>query len=273
MATAGSGDYLFAAGGTLAAFIREGHPVYVAQFGNDEKLSSGLIPAATRLANVEEAAGAAKLLGVRDTVYLGHKSGELGHVSSTEMRQQLFALIRHFKPRVLFIPDPYVHYQDDADRYWTGKMAEEAWGYSGGAKFANELARMGLAPHAAPEVYYYASARPYRPGEGGNGRARWLARDIAQTMAVKLEATGLLLTRNRVFAHHALERLRAAGRPARFLEPLTDAAALGLARAWVEELAETIGAKHGWRYAEEFNYVGPSDEAPPHALERAVGKR
>src|SRR5207249_700024 len=66
--TAGSADYIRAAGGTLASFIQQGYTVDVAQFGNDEKLSSGLTPAQTRLANVEEARQAAKLLGVHDTV-------------------------------------------------------------------------------------------------------------------------------------------------------------------------------------------------------------
>ena len=53
--SAGSGDYLMAAGGTLAAMIDEGYTVNVVQIGNDEKNSSnpsqalinthGIIPA------------------------------------------------------------------------------------------------------------------------------------------------------------------------------------------------------------------------------------
>jgi len=274
VATAGSADYILAAGGTLAAFIREEYEVHVAQFGNDEKISDGLSPPQTRLANVDEAAAAAKLLGVRDTVHLAHKSGELGYVSSTEMRQQLFALIRHWKPRFIFIPDPYVHYQEDADQYWTGKMAEEAWGYSGGGTFANELARMGLAPYGAPEVYYYAAGRPYRSGEGGDGRAKFVARDIGATMEQKIHAVELLRTRNRVYARHTRRRLEIAGRSTAALDPLNDAAALRLMRDYVTELAETVGRKHGFRFAEEFNHVaGAGEEIPPHALERATPKR
>jgi LmbE family N-acetylglucosaminyl deacetylase len=265
VATAGSGDYLIAAGGTLAAFIREGWTVWVAQFGNDEKRSSGLSPAQTRLANVEEGKAAAKLLGVAGAVSMDHKSGELGYTSSTEMRQQMFGLIRYHKPRILFIPDPYVYFRTDDDQRWVGKMAEEAWGYSGGAMFANDLERMGFPPYGAPEIYYYALGRPYRPGEGGDGRAKFVARDISATLEQKITAAELLLTRNRLYAFEVAKRLNRA--------PGDDADAVRLAREYLTELAETIGRKHGFRYGEEFNHVGAGEEIPAHALERAVPKR
>jgi LmbE family N-acetylglucosaminyl deacetylase len=259
--TAGSADYILAAGGTLASFIQKGYTVDVAQFGNDEKLSSGLTPAQTRLANIEEARQAAKLLGVHDTVYMAHKSGETGQIASTEMRSQLFALIRRLRPQMIFIPDPYVHYQLDHDQFYVGKMAEEAWGYSGGSTFANELERMGFRPYSAPEVYYYAE-RPHRSGEGGEGNASFLVVDIGSTIDLKCMAIELLLTHNRFRAVQA--KLRA----------LDDLSVKNMARSYAEELAETIGKKHGLRYAEEFNYVNmrSGDALPPHLRERAVPK-
>ena len=84
--TAGSGDYLFACGGTLANFIDDGFKVYVVQIGNDEKDSVDLGPAETRLANVEEAEKAARMLGVTDIVNINDKSGELGVISTTWSR-------------------------------------------------------------------------------------------------------------------------------------------------------------------------------------------
>jgi LmbE family N-acetylglucosaminyl deacetylase len=270
--TAGSGDYLFAAGGTLAKYIHEGYTVNVAEFGNDEKLSAGLTPAQTRLANVEEGLKAAKLLGVNDTVYLGHKSGDTGYVSSTEMRSQLFALIRHFKPQIIFIPDPYVHYQADRDQYWVGKMAEDGWGYSGAGTFANELARAGLPPYSVPEIYYYSMDRPYRAREGGEGRAKFVGVEITSFLENKLGVIELLNTRNRLYTLQTIMRLQAAAHTAQRLSPLTDATAKALARAFVIELAQTIGKKHGFLYGEEFNYVGGSTGLPPYVLNRAVSK-
>ena len=254
--TASSGDYVFAAGATIAAFVQQGWRVDVAQLANEEKMSAGLTPAQTRLANVQEGRAAAKLLGVTNVVMMDHKSGELAYVSSTEMRAQLFALIRGIKPRILFIPDPYVHYQDDRDLYWTGKMSEEAWGYSGGATFANELERMGFTPYGAPEIFYYA-ARPYRPGEGGEAwKARFIARDAGEFLEHKIQAAELLNTRNRAWT-----ALRTGW--------FDDARVRSFVRAWITELAETIGSRHGLRYAEEFNHVGSPEPVPPYALDRA----
>ncbi|MDA1314492.1 MAG: PIG-L family deacetylase [Acidobacteria bacterium] len=270
--TANSGDYMLGSGGTLIKFIQEGYDVYVAQMGNDEKITHGLSPAQARLANVEDGKAAAKLLGVSDTVYMGHKSGELMYVSSTEMRKQLFGLIRHYRPRKLFIPDPYVHYLDDTDPYQLGRVAEEAWGYSGGGTFAPELARVGLEPYGAPEVYFYSQQRPYRPGEGGEGNARMMSVDITATIEQKINAIELLRNRNQVYARTVRDRLAAAGRLTDLLDPFDDGAVRKLVRAYVEQFGRVVGAKYGYPAGEEFNYVGGGPELPPHVLQNAVPK-
>ncbi|MBM3792973.1 MAG: PIG-L family deacetylase [Acidobacteria bacterium] len=233
--TASSGDYIFGAGGTLAKFARDGWRVDVAQVGNDEKRFAG-VQAEARLAATAEGRRAATAIGVTDIVRLDHKSGELGYVSATELRNQLFALIRGIKPRILFIPDPYVHYQDDHDRIRTGLAAETAWGYSGGGTFANELTRFGFAPYGVPEIYYYTPGRPYRAGEGG---------EVVKAKFVSLDITGAPME----------AKLVAVGAEG---------------RQFTTDLARAIGAKHGVTHAEEFNHVGPStEEIPPYALQRA----
>ena len=113
--TASPRDYLFGAGGTLARMIDEGRAVYVLQFGNLEKDSLDSGPARTSLANNAEARTAAELLGVREVLNLGHKSGELAYISSSEMRNQVMTMVRFYKPETLFFPDWYVHYVDDQD--------------------------------------------------------------------------------------------------------------------------------------------------------------
>jgi hypothetical protein len=153
-------------------------------------------------------------------------------------------------------------------------MAEEAWGYSGGGTFANELERMGLKPYSVPEVYYYTLGRPYRPREGGEQNARLMAVDIGSVMETKVRAMHLLHTRNRVRAMETRGRLQAAGKPLGGLELLDEAALKGVVRAWVEELGQAIGAKNGFDYGEEFNYVGPGagEDLPEHVVKRAVPK-
>lgn len=266
--TAGGGDYLMAAGGTLANLIDEGYAVHVVQFANDEKNSVGLNPAETRLANSEDAGNAARMLGIREVLNLNHKSGELSQVSSNEMRNQLFALIRFFKPQIVFHPDPYIHYESDWDQFWIARMAEE-FSYGGSNYFLAELGRMGFPGVGVPETYYYATNRPYRPGEGGHNAAVFRPVDISRNFNRKVTAIQALRTYNHRYATQVKARLDAAGKPSPELREVNEASTRALVRAYVDELGETIGQKHGFRYGEEFNYHGRGEPVPAHVREKA----
>lgn len=270
--SAGGGDYLRGAGGTLARFIEEGFQVYVIQVGNDEKNSVGLGPAETRLANNADAQRAAKVLGVTEIINLNNKSGELSQMSSNELRNQLSVLIRFYKPQKLFLPDPFVHYDPEWDQFWTGRAAEET-NYSNSGVFLAELTKIGVKGHSVPETYYYSARRAYRPGEGGHNGARLEAIDISKWFARKAAACRELRTANRAYAEFTKARLDEAGRPSALLKTVDDDSSSALATALVEELAETIGTKHGFARGEEFNYHGsaPGEKRPvaPWIQERA----
>jgi LmbE family N-acetylglucosaminyl deacetylase len=266
--SAGSGDYLMAAGGTLASLIDEGYTVNVVQIGNDEKNSVGLTPAQSRLANNKETQNAARMLGVNEVVILNHKSGELSQVSSNEIRNQLFALIRVYKPQIVFHPDPWIHYEPDWDQFWTARPAE-VFSYGSGGLVGAEFTKMGLPPVSVAETYYYAAHRPYRPGEGGHNAAKFRPIDITKEFNRKVVAIEQLDTANRRYAVQVKQRLELAGRPSSLLAEINLAATKALIRAYAEELAETIGRKHGFRYGEEFNYHGRSSPLPEHIREKA----
>jgi LmbE family N-acetylglucosaminyl deacetylase len=266
--SAGSGDYLMAAGGTLASLIDEGYTVNVVQIGNDEKNSVGLTPAQSRLANNKETQNAARMLGVNEVVILNHKSGELSQVSSNEIRNQLFALIRVYKPQIVFHPDPWIHYEPDWDQFWTARPAEE-FSYGSGGLVGAEFTKMGLPPVSVAETYYYAAHRPYRPGEGGHNAAKFRPIDITKEFNRKVVAIEQLDTANRRYAVQVKQRLELAGRPSSLLAEINLAATKALIRAYAEELAETIGRKHGFRYGEEFNYHGRGSPVPEYIREKA----
>lgn len=265
-------DYLLAAGGTLAQAVLDGHHVTVAVLGNDEKDSAGLPSDETRRANRQDALAAAELLGIEDFVFFDHKAGELGYTSSTEIREQLFGLIRHTRPAKLFIPDPYVHYQPDWDVWFGGRAAEEAWGYSGGGTFSPILARAGLEPYSVPEVFYYTVGRPYRDREGGERNAELVSRDIEAQMIAKRMALAMLRTRNRQAVHAIRRRMRASGREDPWPAAPEDRAGGLYIQAFADDLARAIGKRHGLEFAEEFNHVGRGAPIPEEALERAVAK-
>ncbi|MCP5120688.1 MAG: hypothetical protein GY953_58590 [bacterium] len=266
--TASSRDYLFGAGGTLARMIEEGRPVYVLVFGNEEKDSAGAGPAKTRLANNQEGERAAQVLGVKEVLNLGHKSGEFGQLSTSELRNQVMAMVRFWKPEIVFFPDWYIHYLDDKDIYWVGRMAEES-PYGGGSYFLQEMTYIGFTGYAAREYYFYSPNRPYRPREGGEGHATLKAVDITSTMERKRRAVRELKTSNHRYAVETQQRLEMAGRPSSLLAELTSAAVESLAKAYAEDLAQAIGRKHGFRYAEEFNHLGRRSGIPAHILEKA----
>jgi LmbE family N-acetylglucosaminyl deacetylase len=266
--TPAGGDYLMAAGGTLANLIAQGYTVNVVQIGNDEKNSIGLSPAETRLANNRESEQAAHMLGIKEVYLLNHTSGELSQISSNEIRNQLFGLIRHYKPQIVFHPDPWIHYEPDWDQFFAARPAEE-FSYGSGQYVGDEFTKMGLPPVGVRETYYYAANRPYRPGEGGHNGAKFRPVDITKTFNLKVAALEQLETANRRYAIQVKKRLELAGKPSPLLAVINRASVAELIRAYAEELAETIGAKHGFRYGEEFNYHGPAPGIPEYIREKA----
>ncbi len=242
-------DCLFGAGGTLARMAAEGRAVHVVVFGNEEKASVALGPAETRLANNDEGERAAKALGFKEVLNLGHKSGEMAYISSSEMRNQVMAMMRLYKPETLFFPDWYVHYLVDNDLYRVGRMAEEA-PYGGSSLFLQDLTYMGFGGAAAREYYFFTPYRPYRAREGGEGEASMKRVEI--DVARKTDAILMLKTANEAWADEVRKR---SGR-----QLATD----DLTRAFVEELA-------GERRMEEFNHLKSRGGLPAHVLERAKG--
>jgi len=265
---ASSRDYLYGAGGTLAQMIAEGRSVYVLLFGSEDKDAVGLAPARARLANKADGERAAKVLGVKEVLHLGYPSGEFGQISTSELRNHVMTMFRVWKPEILFLPDWYIHYLDDKDTYWVGRMAEEA-PYGGGSYFLQEMTYIGYPGYAPRQYYFYSPHRPYRPREGGEGPASLRAVDITRTIEIKLRAISELKTANHRYAVETRERLRAAGRRGKLPEELTPEAAANLARAFAEELAAEIGRKHGFRFGEEFNHLGARPAVPEHVRERA----
>lgn len=244
-------DYILGAGGALANRIDAGVPVYVVIFGNGDKSAAGLSPGEARERNHAEAEEAGRKLGVTETLFLGYPEGYLAQISSSELRNQLMALFRIYRPDSMYFPDWYVHYIDD-DSYRVGRMAEEA-PYGGGSLFLQEYTYMDMPGFAPREVYFYASRRPYRDREGGEGRADFIGEDVGKVFKRKLEALEALQT-----SAAAVAALTPGELPAR-----------DLTRAFATELAETIGQRHGFRHAEEFNHLGRGGGVPDHVREHA----
>ena len=94
-------------GGTVAAWIGKGTEVVYVLCTNGDKGTSDPEMTSERLAAVreQEQRDAARVLGVKEVVFLGHPDG--GLEDSTEFRGQLVRALRQHRPDVVFCPDPF----------------------------------------------------------------------------------------------------------------------------------------------------------------------
>lgn len=267
--TADASDYILSAGGTIAGMIGQGATVYVIRVGNDEKDSYDLTPEETARRTRIESEEAGRILGVKEVISLGYRSAELGAVSFTELRDRLIFYIRLYKPRVLFIPNPYNEYDRVLDRYYTGWAAEDAWRSAGFANYGIPFAEAGLAPHRTPELYYYGQPfdpRRREPESASTFVPEIKVVDISATLPRKVKAAQALRTINAGMAHRLRDRLTETKRRLQLLDNLSDDAVNRLVEKNVQGLA-AIGAR-GAQYsaAEEFHFAGLHYQVPSKYL-------
>lgn len=258
-------NWVLHAGGTVAQMIDGGMDAYVVRIGNDEKDSWDLPPEETALSTKQESEEAARILGVKRVISLGFRSSEFRDVPFTTMRDRLSYYIRLYKPKVLFIPNPYTHQERNHDRYYGGRAAEDAWRAAAFESFFPATKGAGPGPHITPEVYYFAS--PVDPARREPEASATFAPqpkmvDISGAIEKKISAAQALATINRSMAMRIRQRLQSTGRRIRDINEMNAAAIDGLVEQRVRGLAE-LGAK-GTSYAaaEEFRYAGVEFRIP-----------
>src|SRR5581483_8568578 len=213
--TAHGGDYVLSAGGTVARLAGSGSDVYVIRVANDEKESRDLLPEEAAARSRVENEEAARILGAKAIISLGYRSGELGAVSPTELRDRLLFYFLRYRPDAMFLPNPYTEHDDQLDHLYTGSAAEEASLAAGLANFQPPFALVGLSRHSAPDLYYYSLPLDSGMAEPESTAAfvpQPIGFDITQTFAVKLKAAEALRTANNAFSAELSERLARTGR-------------------------------------------------------------
>lgn len=242
--TAYADDYLLWAGGAIAGMIQNGARAHLVRVTGGEN---------------QESAQAAQLLGIADVTELGYRAGELAGVSPTELRDRLILLIRHYRPDVLFFPNPYSHFDDRLDRHHTGSAAEEARWAASMANFQPSHGEVALKVHHTAEAYYYAP--PVDPARNQPETTATFAPqpktvDIGATFDRKARALSALKTVNLALARDVHDRLARTGRRLRVLDTVDDASAARLLRIRLDGLPRS----------EEFLYAGPGFQIPSKLL-------
>lgn len=177
-------DVDFGCAGTLAKWAQGGAEIFYTICTSGEKgTDDPTIPNhALALTRENEQRAAAKVVGVKDVIYLRKPDGELQY--SLEFRGEVVRSIRQFQPDIVFTHDPANRafdnqYMFHSDHRVVGELAFDAV-YPAALNrnyYPGHLAE-GLSPHAVAEMYFFATGKP----------DTWI--DISSTIETKIQALG-----------------------------------------------------------------------------------
>ena len=170
-------DAEYGVAGTVARWASEGKEIVYIVCTNGDKGTSDANMKPEELAKIreQEQLAAAKLLGVREVIFLRHPDQSLEDTS--EFRKEIVRLVRMYRPETVVTADPYRRYIWHRDHRITGQVTLDAiFPYARDRLSYPDLLDEGLQPHAVREVLLWAS-------EDLNYRS-----DITDTFDIKLAA-------------------------------------------------------------------------------------
>ncbi len=170
-------DAEFGVAGTVARWVHEGKEVVYVVCSSGEKGTSdrSLKPEELARTREQEQLAAAKLLGVREVVFLRHPDQSLE--DTPEFRKEIVRLIRMYQPETVVTADPYRRYIWHRDHRITGQVVLDAvFPYARDFLAYPDLLEQGFQPHKVKEILFWASDAPdYRS-------------DITDTFDIKIAA-------------------------------------------------------------------------------------
>ena len=171
-------DAEFGVAGTVAKWVAEGKEIVYAVCTNGDKGTSdySVKPEELAVTREQEQLCAAKVLGVREVVFLRHADQSLE--DTPEFRKEIVRLIRTFQPDIVVSADPYRRYIWHRDHRITGRVVLDAvFPYARDHLAYPDLLSEGLKPHKVKEVWLWTIA------DNINHRS-----DITDTFQIKLKA-------------------------------------------------------------------------------------
>jgi N-acetylglucosamine malate deacetylase 1 len=156
--------------GTLAALVKQGKSVVVADLTRGEMGSRG-----TPETRLKEAKNAAEILGLADRVNLGLPDTELRN--SRELQLPIIECVRRFQPHICILPAPADRHPDHGD---AAALLTDAVFYSGLIKIETKGTDGNRQkPHRPAHVLHYMQDRPFAPD---------FIYDISSTIDIKEKA-------------------------------------------------------------------------------------
>jgi LmbE family N-acetylglucosaminyl deacetylase len=154
-------DPEFGVGGTVAAWAAEGKKLIYVICTNGNKGSSDPEMTPQKLSTIREAEQreAARTLGVKEVIFLGHDDQSLE--DTAEFRKELVIQIRTYKPQIVVTTDPYRKYIWHRDHRICGQVVLDAVFPCARDRLAYpELIEAGLGPHKVKELLFFGAEQP-----------------------------------------------------------------------------------------------------------------
>jgi LmbE family N-acetylglucosaminyl deacetylase len=151
-------DAEFGAAGTVARWTREGKQVVYVICTNGEKGTSDHTVKPEHLAEMrrQEQRAAARVLGVRDVIFLGYP--DQGLEDTPAFRKHLVGLIRTYRPTIVATADPYRRYIWHRDHRITGQVVLDAvYPFARDHLAYPDLLEEGLEPHKVQEIFFWGA--------------------------------------------------------------------------------------------------------------------
>ena len=150
-------DAEYGIAGTVARWAKEGKDVIYVVCTNGDKGSSDVNMKPEALAKIreKEQLDAAKVLGVREVIFLRHP--DQGLEDTYEFRKQIVRLIRMCRPDIVATTDPYIRYIWHRDHRIAGQVVLDAvFPYARDFLAYPDLTLDGLQPHKVKEVLLWS---------------------------------------------------------------------------------------------------------------------
>ena len=151
-------DAEYGVAGTVARWTREGNDVIYVVCTNGDKGTNDATMKPEVLARIreQEQLAAAKLLGVREVIFLHYPDQALE--DTPKFRKEIVRLIRMYQPGTVVTTDPYRRYIWHRDHRITGQATLDAvFPYARDFLAYPDLLEQGLQPHKVKEVLLWGS--------------------------------------------------------------------------------------------------------------------
>jgi LmbE family N-acetylglucosaminyl deacetylase len=149
-------------GGTVARWTREGKDVIFVICTNGDKGTSdpGIKPAVLAGIRKQEALESARLLGVKQVIFMDHP--DLGLEDTPEFRKEILRLILTYRPEIVATRDPYFQrYVSNRDHRITGHVVlDSVWPYALSPNTYPDLIEQGLQLHKVKQVLLWTPENP-----------------------------------------------------------------------------------------------------------------